>query len=87
VVDAVAVGSKQLKAKGVLREVTVDHVRPGMVLDEDVLTLAEMVLLRRGERMTEVSCARLTNFHQSVGVLEPVRVIIGLPSHDPVPVA
>lgn len=80
VVEAVTVGTKQLKAKGVLREVTVDHVRPGMVLDDDVLTVTEMVLLRKGERMTEVSCARLTNFHHSVGVVEPIRVIIGLPA-------
>ena len=80
VVEAVTVGTKQLKAKGVLREVTVDHVRPGMVLDDDVMTVTEMVLLRKGERMTEVSCARLTNFHHSVGVVEPIRVIIGLPA-------
>lgn len=80
VVEAVTVGTKQLKAKGVLREVTVDHVRPGMVLDEDVLTVTEMVLLRKGERMTEVSCARLVNFHHSVGLVEPIRVIIGLPA-------
>jgi CheY-like chemotaxis protein len=56
-------------------ELLAHQVNEGMVLDQDVLTTTGMVLVRRGERVTETLAARLGNFARTVGVVEPIRVI------------
>jgi hypothetical protein len=48
-----------------------------MLLEEDLVTTTGLVLLRRGERVSDVLVARLANFANSVGVVEPVCVLVG----------
>ena len=67
-----------LAAQGVRRELTVDHVRPGMLLEEDVQTKTGMILVRKGERVTEAVAMRLENFARTVGIQEPVIVLDGV---------
>ncbi len=64
-----------VSAAGVLRQVTVGELREGMDLEQDVVTGAGLVLVRRGEPVTETLVIRLRNFADTVGIVEPIRVI------------
>jgi CheY-like chemotaxis protein len=77
VVDAMVAGCHQLTPRGIRREISAMQVRAGMLLEEDLVTTTGLVLLRRGERVSEVLVARLANFANSVGVVEPVCVLVG----------
>ncbi len=76
VIEAVLEASQVLTPKGTSESVTVAQIRPGMVLDQDVLTTTGLVLVRKGERVSEVLARRLENFALSVGVVEPIKVLI-----------
>jgi hypothetical protein len=76
VVTAVLDAAKVLSPKGRLQEVGVCGVRPGMVLDQDVLTTTGLVLVRKGEKVSDVLARRLENFARSVGVVEPIKVLV-----------
>jgi DNA-binding response OmpR family regulator len=76
VLDAVLEAAAVLTPKGRVVEMRVHAVRPGMVLDEDVRTTTGLVLVRKGERVTEVIAARLENFARSVGIEEPLKVLV-----------
>jgi CheY-like chemotaxis protein len=76
VVKAVTEAAKVLTPKGMPEEVRVAGIRPGMVLDQDVTTTTGLVLVRKGERVTEVLARRLENFALSVGIQEPIKVLV-----------
>lgn len=67
-----------LAPQGVLKELPVGQVTTGMLLDADVETTTGMVLVRKGERVTEAVAMRLANFARTVGVKEPVKVLDGV---------
>jgi hypothetical protein len=75
-VAAVLDAAQVLTPKGTPQELRVAQIKPGMVLDEDVTTTAGLVLVRKGERVTEVLARRLENFARSVGVTEPIKVLV-----------
>ncbi len=77
VVNAMVAGCHQLTPRGTRREISAKQVRAGMLLEEDLVTTTGLVLLRKGERVSEVLVARLANFASSVGVVEPVCVLVG----------
>lgn len=54
----------------------VAELRPGMVLDEDVHTGTEVLLMTHGQRVTTTMIERLERYADSVGVDEPIRVRI-----------
>jgi CheY-like chemotaxis protein len=76
VITAVLDAAKVLSPKGTPEEVTVAGIRPGMVLNQDVLTTTGLVLVRKGEKVSEVLARRLENFARSVGVVEPIKVLV-----------
>ncbi|MEJ2578563.1 MAG: hypothetical protein P8Z68_05630, partial [Kineosporiaceae bacterium] len=76
VIEAVLNAAQVLTPKGTPQELKVNQITPGMVLDEDVTTTTGLVLVRKGERVTDVLATRLDNFARSVGVREPVKVIV-----------
>jgi len=57
-----------------IRELTVRDLRLGMVFLHDVLATSGVVLVRKGDTVTEPVKIRLANFAASVGVHEPIRV-------------
>ncbi|MFO1377701.1 MAG: response regulator [Steroidobacteraceae bacterium] len=56
------------------RTLRVHDLRPGMVLDEDVLSLKGLRLVRGGQEVTSTLIARLRSYTEGIGVMEPVRV-------------
>ncbi len=76
--DALAESAKHLAPQGVLRELTVAQMRPGMLLDSDIQTVNGLTLVRRGERLTEAAAMRLANFARTVGIKEPIYVMTGV---------
>lgn len=51
-------------------------LRSGMILDQDVSTLAGVAVARRGSELNSPMIERLKNFHQSMGIEQPLRVIL-----------
>jgi CheY-like chemotaxis protein len=78
IVGALEAAAAGLTPGGIRRELAVQQVRPGMLLEEDVETVTGMTLVRKGERLTEAAVMRLQNFARTVGVKEPVAVLDGL---------
>jgi DNA-binding response OmpR family regulator len=76
VLEAVLAAVGHTIPRGLPVEMRVQGLRPGMVIDEDVQTSGGLVLVRQGERATEVLIARLTNFAATVGIQEPFRVLV-----------
>ena len=64
-----------LDLPSVPREVGVTDIRIGMQLEQDVVTTNGMMLIRRGERVTDTLIHRLRNFAGSVGVVEPILIL------------
>jgi CheY-like chemotaxis protein len=77
VLTALGDAATGLATLGTLRELSIDQVRPGMLLDADVVTKTGMTLVRRGERISEAAAMRLANFARTVGVQEPIMVMDG----------
>lgn len=75
--DALLDAAAEVAPKGQLKELPAADVRPGMVLVQDVLTVTGLVLVRKGEKVTDTLATRLHNFAASVGLVEPVHVIVG----------
>jgi cyclic di-GMP phosphodiesterase len=58
-----------------VRQLLVRELRPGMVLDEDILgTRTKVLIFAEGMVLTQIWIERLGNFARTVGVLERVRV-------------
>jgi CheY-like chemotaxis protein len=76
VLEAVLTAVAQQVPQGVPAELAVRDLRPGMVIHGDVRTTTGMTLVREGERVTEALLARLANFAATVGVVEPVPVLV-----------
>jgi hypothetical protein len=73
--DALDLAAAELSPGGTPRELKLADVRPGMLLQADVVTATGMTLVREGERVTEAVAARLANFARTVGVVEPIKVL------------
>jgi DNA-binding response OmpR family regulator len=76
VVEAVMTAIGHQVPRGVVMELRVSNLMPGMVIQDDVKTSTGLVLVRSGERVTDALIARLSNFAASVGVQEPFRVLV-----------
>lgn len=65
-----------------LRQVGVDGLKPGMVIDADVKTSTGALLVARGNAVTAQLLQRLQNFALRVGVEEPIRVVLEGPHRE-----
>jgi len=66
-----------LQASGVqfvLRSLCVKDLHPGMVLDEDLLSVKGIRLVSAGHEVTPTLLVKLSSFAERVGVMEPFRV-------------
>lgn len=73
--QALLAASGGLEPRGVLRQVRVNQLIAGMVLQQDVVTSTGLTLVRQGEQLTASHTARLANFNRSVGIVEPITVL------------
>jgi response regulator RpfG family c-di-GMP phosphodiesterase len=58
-----------------LRLVSLAQLRAGMIMQEDVRTRNGLLLFGKGQEVTESAIARLKSFAQTVGIVEPLRVV------------
>jgi CheY-like chemotaxis protein len=58
------------------RRVTARQLTTGMVLNQDVVTSTGLTLLRRGEPVTSTLAIRLQHFAGTVGLVEPISVLV-----------
>jgi len=76
VVEALLGAATQLDVGRVIRQVRVGGLTVGMVLNQDVLATNGTTLLRAGDPVTETLAVRLRHFHGTVGVQEPISVLV-----------
>jgi hypothetical protein len=63
-----------------IREILLRDARIGMVLMQDVTTRAGVLMIARGQEITEGLHERIRNFSDHLGVREPVRVALPVAS-------
>lgn len=73
--EAATAAIRELVPRGYPKEVGARQLLPGMVLIEDCLASNGMVLMRKGERVSDVLAERIANFARSIGVAEPIKVL------------
>ncbi len=60
-----------------MKEIPLREVRPGMVFAQDVKSARGLLLIARGQEVTQSLIERIWNFSPTLGIKEPVRVSIG----------
>lgn len=58
------------------KRLRISELRVSMILDEDVMTGSGVLLVPEHQEVTAPMLARLNNFSQGVGVVEPIRVLV-----------
>jgi CheY-like chemotaxis protein len=58
------------------RSLYIKELKESMRLDEDVLTIDNLLLLKKGQELNQASITRLQNYGKSCGVKEPIKVLI-----------
>jgi CheY-like chemotaxis protein len=81
VLQAVLAAAAALEPRGTPQVLPIDHITPGMYFDQDVTTRDGTVLIRRHEQATDTVVQRLRNFAASIGVHEPVHVLVPIRQH------
>lgn len=54
----------------------ISALKTGMVVDQNVLTHDNLLLINKGQELTEASILRLKNYGKSCGVKEPIKVLL-----------
>jgi len=62
-------------AKYALRALRISQLKDRMILDQDVTTVDNLLLLKKGQELSEVMIMRLVNYGKSCGVKEPIKVL------------
>jgi CheY-like chemotaxis protein len=75
-VNTVGVALAALDVGRVLRLVTSAELQTGMILHQDVVTSGGLTLLRSGEPVTSSLAIRLRHFANTVGLVEPIAVLV-----------
>jgi response regulator RpfG family c-di-GMP phosphodiesterase len=70
----IEVGQVQVQTEA--RELAVTNLRQGMIIDRDILAKNGLVLVTKGHEVTESILSCLSNFKRTVGIAEPVRVVV-----------
>ena len=66
-----------------ITEVSVDALRPDMILDEDVCNAHGLLLIASGQEVTRSVCARLQNLWATGAIKETLRVRQPVPKETP----
>ncbi|SMC24255.1 Response regulator c-di-GMP phosphodiesterase, RpfG family, contains REC and HD-GYP domains [Desulfacinum hydrothermale DSM 13146] len=64
------------EARFEVREIEIPDLKLGMIVGEDVVSLKDVLLIKKGQEITPALLERLKNFAKTVGVKEPIRVLI-----------
>jgi hypothetical protein len=62
------------EGRSVVKELSLDAIRPGMILVDDLTTRTGLLLMARGQEVTVGMLAKIRNFSPSMGVKEPIRI-------------
>ncbi len=60
----------------VARDIEIKDMKDGMIIREDVRTIDGVLLLKKGQIINATSLTRLYNYEKSVGIKEPICVIV-----------
>jgi ActR/RegA family two-component response regulator len=68
--------SVDTKAGYIPNSLKISQLKEHMILDEDVLTVDNLLLVKKGQELSEIIIMRLVNYGKSCGVKEPIKVLI-----------
>jgi response regulator RpfG family c-di-GMP phosphodiesterase len=74
------------EAKSEIRWVTLAQLKPRMIISAGVYSKTGLILLAKGQEVTDSAIARLNSFASLFGVLEPISVIVPDEQQPPKPV-
>jgi response regulator RpfG family c-di-GMP phosphodiesterase len=60
----------------VKRVLHIKDFKEGMIVDEDIVTVDNLLLLRKGQELNQANITRLKNYGKSCGVKEPIKVLV-----------
>lgn len=66
----------RLEQEGEEKSLEIASLRRNMILREDIVTVSDVLLVSKGEVVTQAMLERLRLFRASVGIQEPVRVFV-----------
>ena len=69
-------------SKGRIQLVKLSQLTPGMTIESDLHSKTGLLLLAKGQEVTESAIARLNSFASLFGVAEPIRVVLPGPHED-----
>ena len=81
ILDALEYFEVQMNRK-VVKPLRVNELDRSMILDEDVFATDGLLLVSRGQEVTFPVLARLRNYAQGIGVVQPFRVIVQAPASE-----
>lgn len=67
-----------IEARYTVHEVSIEELVDNMILDDDVWTKTNTLLITKGQEVSPLIRKRLKNFAETVGVKEPIRVLVPL---------
>lgn len=67
-----------------VRQIRLEHLQPGMILNSDVYSKAKLLMLARGQEVTPSMLACLRRCASTVGIEEPISVVVRH-EHNPGP--
>jgi len=63
------------ESDGTVTALPILALRTGMIVDQNVVTVDNLLLINRGQELTDANILRLKNYGNSCGVKEPIRII------------
>ena len=64
------------ESDGTVTALPIAALRTGMIVDQDVVTNDNLLLINRGQELTDANILRLQNYGNSCGVKEPIKILI-----------
>ncbi|ROQ90129.1 HD domain-containing phosphohydrolase [Desulfosoma caldarium] len=64
------------EARFEVRDMSIQDLQLGMIVGQDVLSAKGVLLIKKGQEITPALLERLRNFAKTVGVQEPIRVLL-----------
>ncbi|WP_027183811.1 HD domain-containing phosphohydrolase [Desulfovibrio inopinatus] len=68
-----------VEARFTKEQLPVGELRPGMILNHDIMSNSGVLLARKSLEVSKIMLARLSNFKKQGGLIEPIEVLIPIP--------
>ncbi len=75
-IDALSATADKGREMLIPKNIHLSELAPGMVFSEDIFSDSGMLLMAKGQRVSQTVVGRLMGFHERMGVKQPFRVLV-----------